>query len=137
MFRKILLPIDLEPKHQAAVQAAIQIARQADAEIVVLHVIETIEGLEEDQDFYDQLETASRERLKEFTDELGRSGVRSRWEIAFGSDSAEILRYASENQIDLIILTSPRFDPENVKLLTGSLSWKIGLVSPCPVLLMK
>jgi nucleotide-binding universal stress UspA family protein len=104
-----------------------------------LHVVETIEGLseDEDQEFYDQLESTSREHLKQLTDQVAASGVRSRWEIAFGSDSAEILRYATENDIDLIIVTSPRFDPDNPKASATSLSWKIGMVSPCAVLLMK
>ena len=38
---------------------------------------------------------------------------------------------------DLIVLTSPRPDPENPVALLGSLSHKIGLLAPCPVLLVK
>jgi universal stress protein A len=137
MFKKILMPVDLADKHQHAVDTALWMARHDDAEVLLLHVVETIEGMSEDDELYDKLEATSREYLKAFSEQFARAGVRSRWEIAFGTDSAEILRFAAENEVDLIVLTSPKFDPQSPQTAAGSLSWKIGVVSPCPVLLLK
>lgn len=137
MYKTILMPVDLADKHQSAVDAALRLARHEDGEIVLLHVIETIEGMPDDDELYDKLEATSREHLKTFSEQFDKAGVRSRWEIAFGSDSAEILRFAMENAVDLIVLTSPKFDPQTPSMAAGSLSWKIGVVSPCAVLLVK
>lgn len=137
MYKRILMPVDLADKHQSAIEAALGLARQNDAEVVLLHVIQTIEGVPEDDELYDKLEAASREHLRVFSERFERAGVRSRWEIAFGADSAEILRYAEEQHVDLIVLTSPKFDPQSPRTAAGSLSWKIGVVSACPVLLIK
>jgi hypothetical protein len=49
----------------------------------------------------------------------------------------EIIRYATEAKADLIIAIAPRVDPKNVAAGWGSLSYKISLLSPCPVLLVK
>lgn len=139
MFRKILLPLDLDPKHHRAVDTAIALAKHADGEVTLLHVIESIEGLEaeEDKDFYEQLEAASRDVLKKFHEQLEHAGVRAHWEICYGKHSAEILRHIGEHEIDLIVLTSPRYDPDHPQAAAASLSWKLGVVSPCTVLLIK
>lgn len=137
MFKKILMPVDLADKHQHAVETALWMARHDDAEVVLLHVIETIEGMADDDELYDKLEATSREYLKTFSEQFSKAGVRSRWEIAFGTGSAEILRFATENEVDLIVLTSPKFDPQSPRTAAGSLSWKLGVVSSCPVLLLK
>ena len=42
-----------------------------------------------------------------------------------------------ESDADLIILTAPQVDPVNPVAAWGSMSHKIGVLSPCPVLLVK
>ena len=65
------------------------------------------------------------------------------WQIGVGTLDArpvaiqEILRFASEFGADLIVLSSHRFDPERAAASWGTISYKVGLVSPCPVLLMR
>ena len=66
MFRKILVPVDFTEKNEAAIQAALEVAAgHADAEIHLLHVIETIEHVEFDEmkDFYRGLEVRAEAKL--------------------------------------------------------------------------
>jgi nucleotide-binding universal stress UspA family protein len=63
--------------------------------------------------------------------------IPSRTEILYGQRGPEILRYAAEMNADLIVLTSPRIDPNNPGVGWGSLSYKISIMSVCPVLLVK
>ena len=139
MFRKILLPVDLTARHQQAIEAATDLVRQSGGEVTLLHVIEVIPGLalEEEKAFYQRLEKKARKHLDDLRGRFEGAGVRWRLEILFGARAPEIVRYATETLADLIVLTSPRFDPERPAAGWGSLSHKIGLLSSCPVLLVK
>jgi nucleotide-binding universal stress UspA family protein len=138
MFQKILLPVDLSNRHAQALQAAAALARPG-AEVVLLHVIEIIPGLslEEEKDFYQRLEKAARRHLAQLGKQLEQGGVTWRAETIYGQRGPDILRYAGETGTDLILLTSPRPDPAHPAAGWGSLSHKVGLLSSCPVLLVK
>jgi nucleotide-binding universal stress UspA family protein len=138
MFKKIILPVDLTNKHQAALTLAADLAGQG-GEITLLHVIELIPGLppEEEQDFYGRLEKAARTHLQHLATVLQQKNVRTVGEVIIGNRTREVARYAGQSGADLIVLTSPRLDIDNPGPGWGSLSWKIALVAPCPVLLAK
>ena len=139
MFKKILLPFDLTDRHQQAVDAAIDLARQSGGEIVLLHVIEVIAGssLEEEKDFYGRLEKMARKHLGKIGKHLQAQKVSWQTEIAYGQRGPEVVRYADNAAADLIVLTAPRLDPNNLAIGWGSLSYKISLLARCPVMLVK
>jgi nucleotide-binding universal stress UspA family protein len=139
MFKNILVPLDLTEKHQPALQIAAELARQGGGELTLLHVIEVIPGLsmEEEKSFYGRLERAARAHLERFSGGLAAQQVRWHGEILYGSRAREIARYATEKGADLIVLTSPVIDPNNPGPGWGSLSYKVGILSRCPVLLVK
>ena len=137
MFRKILLPVDLTDKHRHALEAAADLARQSGGEVILLHIIEIIPGLamEEEKPFYARLEKTARKHLGA----LGARLKEARWqaEVRFGTRGPDIIRYAAEVGADLIVLTSPPFDPQRPAAGWGSLSHKLGMLAACPVLLVK
>ena len=45
--------------------------------------------------------------------------------------------WSAEEAADLIVLTAPRFDPAAPGAGWGSMSYRIGILSQCPVLLVK
>jgi nucleotide-binding universal stress UspA family protein len=139
MFKKILLPLDLSNKHDRAVDLAIKLLDPKEGEIVLLHVIETISGssFEEERSFYSRLEKSARTRLKHIGEMLKSRNIRFRSEICYGNRGPEVVRFANDLGIDLIVLTAPRVDPHNLSEGWGSLSYKVGLFSWCPVLLVK
>lgn len=139
MFRKILLPIDLSNRHEQAVRIAAQLAGPGEGEVVLVHVVETIPGLEaeEEKHFYGRLEKLAWAHLEKIGEMLKQRRIRWRADVLLGHRGAETLCYARENGIDLIVLTSPLVDPNHIAAGWGSLSYKIGLAATCPVLLVK
>jgi nucleotide-binding universal stress UspA family protein len=139
MFRKILLPVDLTDKHANALETAADLASGSGGEVVLLHVIEVIPSLsmEEEREFYNRLEKKARAHLSRLGGRLKDRSVPWREEVVYGHRVSEALRFATASGVDVIVLTAPRFDPSNVGAGWGSLSYKISVLSPCPVLLVK
>ncbi|HKV07599.1 MAG TPA: universal stress protein [Thermoanaerobaculia bacterium] len=140
MFRKLLVPVDFTEKNDAALASAIEIAAGNDgAEVVLLHVIETIEHIdfEEMADFYRGLETRAAAKLFGLEERLTKSGVHARHEIVYGKRAETIVRYAEDQGMDLLILSSHKVDREHPALGWGTISYRIAIVARCPVLLVK
>jgi nucleotide-binding universal stress UspA family protein len=139
MFQKILMPLDMTFKHRKALDTAADLARQGGGEVTLLHVIELIHGMsrEEEKEFYDRLEQDATKHLGQYHESLRERGVSGRAEVLFGVRAAEVLRYARTMAADLIVLTAPAVDPNNLEVGWGSLSYKVGIFAPCPVLLVK
>ena len=139
MFKKILVPVDVSDRHQQALDIAGRLAKQNDGEVILLHVIEVLPGLwlEEERDFYERLEQMSREHLAKSGRSLETYQVPRREEIVYGSRAHEIVRYAVELSVDLIVLSSHRIDLQDPNSGWGTVSYKVGILSQCPVLLVK
>ena len=139
MFKRIMLPLDLTSKHRQAVDIAAELARQSGGDVTLLHVIEEIRGLamDEEQAFFQRLEQAAKNGLDEVGRPLGERGISWRSLIRYGNRVNEVARCAEEIGTDLIVVTGPRLDPQHPALSWGSLSWKIGILGPCPVLMVK
>ena len=139
MFQKILVPVDLSDTHQQAIDIAAKLAGEGGGQVTLLHVVEVIPGLwvEEERDFYDRIEAAARDHLSRLGRQLEETHVPRREEIIFGNRAEEIVRYAVEMGVDLIVLSSHRIDLKNPGAGWGTLSYKIGILSQCPVLLVK
>lgn len=137
MYKRILIPLDLTDRHTEALRHATGLA--AGAEVVLLHVVETIPGLgpDEEKPFYDRLERVARKHLEKHAATLASRKVPCQVEVRLGNRAREIVRFAKESAVDLIVLTAPILDPENPAQGWGSMSWRVMLLSPCPVLLAK
>jgi nucleotide-binding universal stress UspA family protein len=139
MYQKILLPLDLTDKHAPAVKAAADFAKQAGGSVTLLHVIELIPGLprEEDRAFYDKLEKAAKTHLDKIGKTLTTQKITWRPVIVFGHRLEESLRELVGEKHDLVIVTSPMFDAGQPAVGWSSLSFKISVLSPAPVLVVK
>jgi len=139
MFKRILLPLDLTDKHHAALQTAVELARNNHGEVILLHVVELIPGLgrEDEAAFYQRLERRARDHLAHLGSGLTHKQTRWRAEVIFGNRAVDSAGFAAEQQVDLIVLTSPPFHPEYPMAGLGSMTWRISLLANCPVLLVK
>jgi nucleotide-binding universal stress UspA family protein len=139
MFKKILLPIDMSDRHDQALRVAADLARARGGvgEVILLHVVETIAGLPEEEEFYGRLQRVARKHLEGMSRSLADQKVPARLEVVLGNRGREIVRQAREGNVDLVILTVPRIDAGNVSAGLGSLGYQVGLFAPCPVLLVK
>jgi nucleotide-binding universal stress UspA family protein len=139
MFSRILVPIDLSDKHRLAVQTAVELARTSSGSVALLHVIETIQDVpfEDLEDFYRSLRERAEVALNKWAGEASALGLEVRRDIVFGRRAAEIIRYAQEQECDLIVLTSHKLDPSQPGKGLATLSHQVALVATCPVLLMR
>jgi nucleotide-binding universal stress UspA family protein len=139
MFQRILLPVDLTDRHDAALNMAAELCRLSQGEIILLHVVEVISGLnvEEERPFYDRLERIARAHLQRLGQKLGDRKVRWRIEVRLGPRVQQVVDCARDVDADLVVLTTPRPDPANLPAGWGSLGVRVGLVVPCPVLLVR
>jgi nucleotide-binding universal stress UspA family protein len=139
MFRHILVPIDLGPRRRRALGTALAMARQMRARVTLLHVIERIEHipLGEMRAFYRRLEAAALRRLQTAARVFRGSGVPVRVVVMIGSAAGDIVRYAARARVDLVLMDSHRIDPRRPTRGWGTTSHKVGILSRCPVMLVK
>lgn len=141
MFRKILVPVELSDKDDRAVAAARALAeanQTGDTEIVLLHVIETLDlPFEELEDFYGKLESRAVEVMDGLAAQLASDDADVVHRIAFGSRVPEIMAHAEETDVDLIILVARKVDPENPGSAWSGIAFQSATLSPRSVLLLK
>jgi nucleotide-binding universal stress UspA family protein len=139
VFKNILVPVDLTDAHQPVLEIASRLAKENDGEVTLLHVVEVIAEVcaEEDRGFYTRLEQTARDHLARLGHYVAERGVPRREEVVFGHRAPEIVRYAGEVGADLIVLKSHRIDLQNPSAGWGTVSYKVGILAQCPVLLVK
>lgn len=138
MFERIVVPTDLTERNRDAVVMSSRMVAPEGA-ICLLHVIETIPGLsvDQDKDFYEKLEKNASAFLGELGGALSAQGIRWSAEVVYGSRARTILDEAKKLDADLIVIRSHRIDTERMGHGFGTLSYQIGILSECPVLLVK
>jgi nucleotide-binding universal stress UspA family protein len=139
MFQRILVPVDLTKKSLAAVDQAYEFAKQSGAEVILLHVIETIEHVqfEELRPFYQRLEDSASKGMQEFAERFVANNLKIDRILVYGHRTQEIVNYAIENRVDLIIMGSHRIDPDRPGHEWSSISYSVAIVAPCAVMLVK
>ena len=140
MFHKILIPLDFTEKNEAALRIALETAAPgADTEVVLLHVIETIEHIEPEEmgGFYRSLEARAAAKMFALEERFKQAGIPVRHEVLLGKRAETIVRYAEDHGTDLILLSSHKVDRQHPALGIGTLSYRVAIVANCPVLLVK
>ncbi len=138
MFARILVPVDFSPRSLRAARSAARVAANGKAQVTLLHVIEKIEDadMRSLKTFYRKLERAARDRMRRFLEIFQRRGVSVRAMTLYGKPVNDILRFAEENRSDLIVLSSHKL-PLRHGQSWGTVSYKVGILARCPVLLVK
>jgi nucleotide-binding universal stress UspA family protein len=139
MFQRILVPVDLTEKSLAAVDLAFELATQSRASVTLLHVIETIEHatFDEMKGLYKRLEDSARTGLEEFSERFADAGLNVACEVIYGHRTRDIIEFAVKNSTDLIIMASHRIDPDRPGHDWSTISYGVGVLAPCAVLLVK
>ncbi|MGH9366194.1 MAG: universal stress protein, partial [Thermoanaerobaculia bacterium] len=127
------------PRSRRAVRVAARMAASSGAATTLLHVIERI-----DTDapgalagFYRKLEKSARRQMAELLPEFSRRGLEARAEVLYGGRVNEILRFAEESGADLIVMSSHKLPLKRGGENWGTISYKVGILSRCPVMLVK
>jgi len=138
-FRHILVPSDLTKRTDWALQLAVRLASHETTRVTLLHVIETIEGLpfKELRPFYERMARKARAAMNTLARRAPHGSEKLEHAVAFGRRAEGIVRFATSNGVDLIVLASHRVNPSMVGRDWGTISYKVGILAECPVLLVK
>jgi nucleotide-binding universal stress UspA family protein len=142
--KRILVPTDFSKHSQNALTYAAALAEKFGAEIYLFHVVQDLALYLPDAIAaappptipFTQLVTASREALAKVIREQLPAGVRATPEVREGSPLPDIIAFAKEKDIDLIVLgTHGRTGL--VHVLMGSVAENVVRKAPCPVLTVR
>lgn len=137
MFQHILVPVDFAEGSDRTLDIALEIARLQHGKVSVLHVIELIKdtSFDEFETFYTKLMLQARENIDDLLASYRKRPLEPH--VVFGHRVREIVRFAEEQGVDLIVMRSHRIDPDDAARGWGTISYKVGILSPCPVMLVK
>jgi len=144
MYDRLLLPTDMSPGANRAIEHAIDAAQRYDAELHVLYVVDAdayssypgdeyvheFEGLEH------ALEEAGRDAVGDIVDQATEAGVSTETEIRHGVPHEEILAYADDADIGLTVVGSKN-RPGEYRRLLGSVAERIARMAEKPVTVVK
>lgn len=138
--RKILVPTDFSESAHHALRYALTLASELEAELLLVHVVETLAvGYASDlfpvpmAEVFHELAGYARAELGKLAAEAAAKGVRVRELVIQGKPSAEIVRVAEEEQVDLVVLGTHGKGVLDHALF-GSTTERVIRKAPCPVL---
>jgi universal stress protein A len=139
--KKILCPTDLsEPSYQG-IEAAKELAVNQSAELIIISVVTPIypggtlpgpEGFEAAA-YYDRMEEHIKDSLDKLISEKVSRGVASRGIVVYGIAADEIVRCATGEEVDLIVIATHGWTGWR-RFIFGSVTEKVVRLSHCPVL---
>lgn len=144
--KKILVPTDFSKPATLASDVAVDIARKAGGEVILLHVVEgagsssiniegeaTYEGSWEDKIFTLKMIEKAKKQMAKFAADPRFSDVKVRQELRMGSPFHGMNAIITERKVDLVVMgTAGRSDLE--QMIIGSNTEKVVRHSHCPVL---
>lgn len=138
MYDNILLPTDGSENAERALEQAIGLATGYDATLHVLYVVDVKHMVSEvaENVMSEQLKQMGHAVVDDIAERADRAGVHVNPSVLPGTPAQEILTYAGEHEIDLIVMgTRGRtgFD----RLLVGSVTEKVVRLSDTPVLTVR
>lgn len=143
--RSILVPTDFSDCASHALSYATDLARDANASILCVHVVEPVmptvgyTGITEPlpvADLSEQLEDSATRELPKIGDSEECAGLEVEEIIVHGDAASEIVRVAKERGVDLIVVSSHGRTGLG-RILFGSTAEAIVRHASCPVLVVK
>lgn len=136
---RILLPTDFSDTARLALDYAGELARRFDASVHLLHVVPdpgvqslAVEAMPVVSDLTERWKADAERRLEE----VRVDGVQTVRAVRVGHAFVEILQYAVDNAIDMVVMGTHGRGPVE-HLLLGSVAEKVVCKAPCPVLTVK
>ena len=138
MYDTILVPTDGSDGMARVAEHAIHLARLSEGTLHVLYVVDTsVVPLDaHSQATHARLEEAGRTSVAEIHDRAASVGIYASTAVRYGTPHQEILAYADENDVDLVVLgTHGRTGLPHV--LLGSVAERVVQHSEVPVLTVR
>lgn len=142
LFRRILVGCDFSPDAELALAFGLQLAREFQSELHLVHVIEPagygVDLMEKalGENLRDTIRRRARDRLAEHTPDGASDGCAPRTALVEGRAHQELTAYATGHQIDLMVL-GVRGMNLVASLLVGSTTDRVIRSATCPVLTVR
>lgn len=136
---KIMAPVDFSDPSSHALQYASSVAKQLNAEVVMVHVAEPppfSPDLTTSHGYEDKISEYAENTLTDLVDKYIGQGVKARFVVRFGKAYEEIVRAAEEEGVDLIVMATHGHSGFR-HMLIGSTTEKVVRASKIPVLSLK
>ena len=137
--QKILVPLDFSSRSFAALARAIDLARERQSEIVLVHVIEPLPSAtgrwSDPTQLLEHSAEDARKKLACVAERIRQIYPRCCGELRFGSPAEAISDLAKELNVDLIVVVAGAHAGLFQKILR-SLAEKLVRMAPCPVLVV-
>ena len=140
MYRRILVPLDGSSLAESAIPHAEHLASTTGAELELIRVTvvrfvqspdNTGHMVQEDGD-----RAEAEEYLRQWQRRLGERGVRATYQVRSGNVAEEIVRYATDTGVDLIVMCT--HGRTGIRLWAyGSIAEKVLRAAPCSVLVVR
>jgi len=139
MFKNILVPTDLSERSLKALDIALRMSSKDQGKITLLHVIEIIEDADDNEfmDFYEKLKIRAQKKMVAMIKKYGHRPSDIRMEIILGNRAREIVKFAYQSNADLIVLSSHKIERLDPADGWATISYKVGILSHCPVMMVK
>ena len=141
MYSKILVATDGSEQNHQAVLEAIGLAKSEKAELHCLYIVDTIAfaSLPMDvtwENVYNVLYQEGKEAIELVKKQAKKDGVKFFSSVLEGNPAVEIVKYAQENSVDLIVVGTLGRGGLS-RFLLGSTAEKVIRTAPCPVMVVR
>jgi nucleotide-binding universal stress UspA family protein len=141
--KKVLVPTDFSDSARQALRYGMSFAKEYGAELTVLHVVENLTvGYASDlfpvpmAEVFQEISGYAKTELAKLGTEARARGLTVQEQVVQGKPSAEIIRFASEHEIDVIVLGTHGKGMLD-QALFGSTTERVVRRAPCPVLTVR
>ncbi len=141
--KKLLVPTDFSESARHALTYGISFAREYQAELVVLHVVENLTvGYASDlfpvpmAEVFQEISGYAKAELAKLGAVAREKKVQVVEQVVQGKPSAEIIRFAKETEVDMIVLGTHGKGMLD-QALFGSTTERVVRRAPCPVLTVR
>jgi len=144
--KKILVPTDFSKPAQIAIDVAADIAKKANAQLILLHVIEEASGTSfnitgevdvsggwEDKLFTMKLIERSKKQMAKVWEEVKATGVKVKQELRVGTAFHGMRDIITEQKVDLVVMGTAGHNKLE-EMIIGTNTEKVVRHSKCPVL---
>ena len=139
MFRRILFAHNATPAAERALIYLEHMARQEEAEVIVLHVYQSLERYVATSGYaqlVEQLESVADEVVNDTVEYLQTAGVSAVGIVASGSSTARVIVETAQDEDVSLIVLGTRGPTRVSDLLLGDVSTEVLRHAPCPVFLV-
>jgi nucleotide-binding universal stress UspA family protein len=141
-FKRLLCPVDFSDSSLAALDLALSLAREGDAQLTILHVLEWMAGSDPSMtrpfnpEYVQQSEQEVTRKMQELVPQSMREWFHPTTRIAHGKAYREILAIATEERSDLIVMGVHGRNALDL-MLFGSTTNQLVRRATCPVLTLR